>query len=653
MLARLPYALTIALSSFLIFLIEPLAGKSLLPHFGGAASVWSACLVFFTGALFAGYAYAALLVRTLPRMQFLAHGAVVAFAFVWMVLGSTESAWGGEWGVLGSLVGAYGPQFLLLSATAPLVQQWYARRFGEPYRLYALSNAASFLGLLAFPFVLEPWLPLSVVLGLSRILFCVFALLVLYLAWVQARARADDIRGAEVDRRHIATWIALAALPTALLSSTTTQLTQVIAPVPLLWIVPLALYLLSFVLAFGGFRITPWLATGVLASSIVAYAITPARAELAPLQLAAYLALLFGTAWICHGHLYASRPAPQGLTSFYLATSLGGLIGTLSIAFAAPLVFSDYLEFPILVGCAALVALWSVRANLPRAIIAACALVILGGTTTFLAGRPLVDVRAQDRTLLRDFYGVKTVGRTEAGNFLLHGRTLHGLQLAGASSTEPQVYYSPLSGVGRALSALRAREGQLRVAVIGLGTGTLAAYCAPQDTFAFFEIDPQVATLARDDFSYLSQCPAETVAIGDGRMLLGGVPAGETFDLIAVDAFDSDAIPLHLLTREAFSLYASRLARADSIIALHVSNRYLDLPPVVIRTAADAGLASMVVRDYGRAGTLDAPTTWVLLARDSRVFTDPAFAGADTTPIVPARRGWTDDFSSILSSIRF
>lgn len=652
MLVTWLFAAAIALSSFLIFLIEPMAGKSLLPHFGGAASVWSTCLAFFTAMLFAGYAYAAQLSRLPPRRQAAVHGGMILVSLAWSLLVPLQPFGTGALGVLSTLLISLGLPFLVLSASAPLFQRWYAYRFGEPYALYALSNAAAFAGLLAFPLLLEPRLSLQGALALWHAVLALFIVLAVILAWHMRSAAGEYQDAYAASWPRMLRWAVLAALPAALLAATTSEITQIIAPVPLLWMLPLGLYLLSFVLAFAGFSGGRLLAPGLLVLVIAAFALSPARSALAPLQLTCYLAVLFAASWLAHARLYASRPSPERLTLFYLALGFGGMAGTMAVAFLAPVIFVQYLEFPLLVGAAALLAVRSLALVVPRIASIVASVLICTGIALFFWGRPLIDVRAERITSVRDFYGVKTVGYTEAGTFLLHGRTLHGLQLSGASSTEPQVYYTALSGIGRALSYARAQRGTLAYGVVGLGTGSLAAYCTPGDTVRFFEIDRQVIAIAQHDFSYLARCAGAAVLPMDGRLALREDAEGIRFDVLAIDAFDGDAVPTHLLTREAFALYGSRLRGETSIVALHVSNRYLDLSPVVVRTAADAGFASMVVRDRGRPDTFDAPTTWILLSRDARVFRDPVFAGSETIPVPAAARGWTDDFSSVQPLLR-
>lgn len=644
----------ISLSALLIFLIEPMAGKVLLPTYGGSASVWSACLLFFTAFLCLGYAYAYVLIQRGNVFQRRMHGVLLVAAALWVcafpipVIPVSEPIVS----VLLVLSAWLGLPFIALAATGPLLQQWYASVFGEPYHLYSISNLASFAGLFAYPFLLEPAVPLSVDLTLWRVgVVCCFALLAL-VAWLSSSAHLV-VRERVRFPSQWPVYVALAAVPSMLLVVVTTQVTQVIAPVPLLWVVPLALYLLSFVIAFVGRGDTLIVGSLVLLSAAASYALTPPPTGFVPLQALALMAVLFFGALRFHARLYALRPAAPQLGGFYLALALGGAIGTLIPAVLAPAFLNDYWEFPVAFAVAAAGTVYFIdaRAPLSRALRIVLGATIITSFCVFVGDNRLASVTEGTISRSRDFYGVLTLSKTPEALALIHGRTLHGLQLSDPAQAQlPTTYYTPASGIGRAVAFLRSEHlGGMRVGVVGLGTGSIASYCTPDDTFSFYEIDPQMVRIAEDDFTYLAHCAGASVVVGDGRISLAS--SSSTFDLLAIDAFNNDSIPVHLLTREALSVYAKRLAGTRSVVAFHVSNRYLDLEPVVIRLAADSGFASMVIRDDGTSGTVGVPTIWVLLAQDASVFTSPAFRGTDSLPPPPAPRVWTDDYASVWTAV--
>jgi hypothetical protein len=658
---RNAYGVAIASASFLLFLIEPMMGKRILPYFGGSSSVWAGSLLFFTGMLCVGYGYAYLLTRYAGRWQGRVHAAfalcsVVALASMqWPVLDHSLPLLA----VLLTLTRWIGVPFVFLASTGPLLQRWYAHTSGEPYRLYALSNAASFAALFAYPFIVEPSFALSVSLGVWRSGVVVFALLMLWLSYAQKYSSHTDVEIAHVPRTIVLRWLGLATLPAVLLVTITTQLTQVIAPIPLLWTIPLAIYLFTFILAFSGYGDSGATSMLAIVAAAAACGLTPAANPLIGLQMLAYLALLFAGSLRCHASLYALRPPAAQLPLFYLVLSFGGFVGAVLVAFLAPIVFSDYWEFPLAMAAVALVSIsmsrWchsSPRYERMLKVIASVGVLI--ACTAFVAQDRLSNANMGIGQRERNFYGVTTVVRMPEATALVHGRTLHGMELLGASSTEPTTYYTPTSGIGRAVAYERATKGALRVGTIGLGTGSLAAYCRAGDSFVFYEIDARIERIARDDFGYLSGCAGVDVRIGDGRVTLsqeGSAAKRDSYDILAIDAFNSDSIPLHLLTREALNVYANSLADQASIIAFHISNRYLDLAPEVIRLAADGGFASMVIRDDGSHGTLGVPTSWVLLARDSRVFKTAAFAGSDSRPPKAADTAWTDDYASVWTAV--
>lgn len=671
-------AIAIFLSAFLMFLLEPLAGKRLLPLLGGTSSVWTAALLFYTATLFLGYAYVSVLARRPLRAQALIHGLLIAIACLWGVTAYVASHGGlmlfgaglpPVATALVTLLAWVGAPLFLLSTTGPLVQFWDTIETGrEPYHLYAISNAGSFLALLVYPFVIEPLISVHSTMVLWALLF------MLYVIVMAAQARRVSLyRGKalhETSRERVSfstrsTWVALAALPSLMLAAVTAEITQVIAPIPLLWVLPLALYLLSFILAFRGWGQSMVSTVLLFISAAGAYVLTPASWSMVIPQAGVYLALLFFTSLRCHAHVYALRPESAASPRFYLHIAFGGMLATAFASVVSPLVFSDYWEFPLAVALAAAAAIALIPlASFPdalhardRRIVRAAALAFVGVVfMQSVAMDRLSTISAESGAVVRtrDFYGVAAVWTDEDSRALIHGRTLHGMQSLDSGEAQlPSTYYVPGSGIARAIMFEKDAYTQgIRVGTVGLGTGSIAAYCAPGDTFVFYEIDPRIETIARTDFSYLRHCAGSDVRLGDARLSIATENAAGRagrYDVLAIDAFSDDSIPTHLVTREALRVFGSSLAGPKSIIAFHVSNRYLDLVPVVLRLAADGRYTAMVVRDDGSNGYAGAASTWVLLTRDAVVFSDVTFANSSSWLPVPASHVWTDEYASVLS----
>ena len=663
------YALVIFLGAFLLFAIQPMAGKHILPFFGGSSSVWATSLLFFTTVLFLGYLYVYLLTRQERQRQIFIHAAVLGISVLFGLWSFFSGAYGvashadvenPSAGVLFVLAFSIGVPFFLLSTTGPLLQFWYAlTRNREPYHLYALSNVASFAALLSYPFFVEPVFSLRLQDSLWFLLFLVYAATHTFIAFHFFGIHHEGMqRKAEnVGRRKAFLWTALAALPSFLLVSTTTQITQVVAPVPLLWIVPLALYLLSFVLAFKGWGSSIWVALLFLASAILAYIYTTGEYSGLVMQVASHLILLFFCGLYAHGAIYRSRPHAESSPLFYVLLSLGGAVGALAATLLPPLLFPDYWEFTIGLAVAGAVAV----AGLPLAFfprifderMVRATKVGLTLSILMLCFRAVGGLSDTPEISSRNFYGNTRVVFAQEATRLMHGSTLHGLQLTNnEDSFLPTTYYTPSSGIGRAMryEQTHASGAPLRIGVLGLGTGSIAAYCRDRDTFVFYEIDRRIQTIATSYFSYVPRCKGSEVRIGDGRILLEQErERGEkgAYDMIVVDAFSDDTIPVHLMTLEAFELYAAHLKDTESILAVHVSNRYLDLPPVVLRLAADLGFNAMVVRDDGESNEAGSGSVWVLLTQDADVFHSIAFANTDSEPPPPAEKAWRDDYSAI------
>ncbi len=700
------YAVTIFLSAFLLFQVQPLIAKIILPWFGGSAAVWSAALMFFQISLLAGYAYAHVVARYLkPRMQAIVHGALLLGSLALLpILPSPDwkpTAVGDPTiRIVLLLAATIGLPYFLLSSTSPLLQVWYVRRTGSqvPYKLFALSNFGSMLALLSFPFVVEPQLASTTQAYTWSGLYIGFAALCVYAGWVSrivpatlestAAAGAGgsigtttatapiETPGAEADLSKPPTlgdktlWVSLAACASVLLVSITNHMSQNVAPIPLLWVVPLALYLLSFILAFESDKIyqrwlfVPWVAPalGWMAYSIYAEDGNYHIKFMIPI----FSAGLFLCCMLCHGELALRKPAPQYLTSFYLMVSLGGALGGVFVAMIAPNVFKTFLELPIALvatGILAVIVLWDVHVDdfkIGKFTISplwfmrfglAIGVGLLGG---YLARMEFAD-RAGYHLMVRNFYGALRVRDDDVGTewalrSLLHGTINHGSQrLTPENEFNIASYYSPGSGIGRTM-AIKQDAGPVRYGVIGLGAGVMSGYARKEDYVRIYEINPLVPKIAQSEFTYYPHSQADkAILMGDARLTLEKQEP-QNYDVLVVDAFSSDAIPVHLLTDEVMELYFKHL-KPDGVLAVHISNRYLDLAPVCARGAEYVHKTAMVVYDESQDSFANS-TTWVLITADPTFFDNAAFVG-DGVSLYPATaepnfRGWTDDYSSIL-----
>jgi spermidine synthase len=665
------YAGTIFLSSFLLFLVQPLIARLILPWFGGSAAVWTTCMLFFQALLLAGYAYAHLLTKlSSKRLEAGVHSALLVLAIVTLPIAPSE-AWkpaGGDEPVsrilllLGASVGL---PYFLLAATSPLLQAWFARaRPGQdPYRLFAVSNLASLIALVGYPFVVEPNLG-----GVDQVrawswLFAGFAVLCAAVAWLTPRSVMEaHAAGDRVDKRSpYVLWLALAATGSVLLLAVTNHLTQNVAAVPLLWLAPLTLYLASFVLAFEGGRwYQPrWLWPLILVwVAGMAWLLVDSEWDFElPMQLAVYLPGLLLGCLFCHGELYRLRPAPSRLTAFYLAVSAGGALGGLLVAVVAPIVFSAYYELGI--GLTVLAVLAAVRfAEVNRVARYASLAVLLGvaACAAYDGFRYHEDVRVAARS----FYGVLRVkeygvpGDDAHLRRLVHGAIMHGEQYMHPTFRNTlTTYYHEDSGIGAAIRSIRAKPA--RVGVIGLGTGTIAAYGRRGDVYRFYDIDSRVMRVAQTEFTYLKDSAATIeLALGDARLTLEReTPQG--FDVLAVDAFSSDAIPVHLITREALGVYLKHV-KPDGIVAFHVSNRFLDLIPVVARLAQEHEVHAVLVRDDPdeEIDHRRSRSDWVLVSRSAERLKREAIVdrGGEAVEDRPEWRTWTDDYSNLIQILK-
>jgi len=664
------FAPAVTLSAFLLFLAQPVAGKLLLPHFGGSAGVWATCLVFFQLLLLLGYVYSHWSVEQLSfKKQVWVHLSLLAVSFLLLrftAAGGTGSPAGGDPTVriLIRLAALLGLPFFVLSTSTPLLQSWYARLAGGglPYRLYAFSNAGSLAALVSYPVLIEPNFSLhNQTLGWSYGY-------ILYALWCAAVALAglrragagnpgsealDETEAWPVWRLKLL-WLGLAACASALLLAVTNLLTQDVAPVPFLWIAPLALYLISFILSFADpprydRRLFGWLITPALFVLTLAWFISRAGRNL-ELIVAALCGGLFVCCMYCHGELSRLKPAPRFLTSFYLMVSAGGVFGSAFVGLAAPHIFTDYFEFPLaLGGCALLAWLLSERQRQDM-----LRLVLTLALVAYAAGEVYAPL-ARARFASRNFYGALKVVDEGRGNdavrIMFHGNISHGSQwLAPARRRLATTYYGPESGGALAIESV-AGDGR-RIGVVGLGPGTLAAYGRAGDYFKFYELNPLVIHLARTQFTYLSDSPARIEIVeGDARLSLAAEPP-QQFDVLLVDAFAGDSIPVHLLTREAFEIYF-RHVKPEGVLAFHVSNRFLDLREVVAAQAAALGRRALAVTSPGHTADRTYEATWVLVSASRDLLNLPVFKNAgQPVELSRRRRLWTDDYSNLFQALK-
>lgn len=678
--ARL-YGLCSFLGAFLLFQIQPLISGWILPWFGGGAAVWTACLLFFQIALFAGYAYAHFSDRSLPpRPRFIVHLALMIAALALLPIIPRES-----WkptdptAPIGRIVlllaASIGAPYLLLSSTAPLVQSWYGRLYPtrSPYRLYALSNAGSLLALLSYPFLFEPFFGRRTLSLLWMSAFAVFVALFAAGSWIVLRAPstpeaapAGSADSAPVPRRIRALWILLPAFASAMLLASTNQMCEDVIVMPFFWVMPLAVYLLSFILSFdrpGGYRPRLYaVATAVLVfATAVFHRMGTNDGLFSLIQILSILAATFGLSMLCHGELARLKPAPRHLTSYYLSLSAGGALGGVFVNLIAPQLFNTYFEWKLGMGIAYVSACglfaWHDRRNL-RAHLKIVAVLFpvsatgLGFIVSFFA----VDRRPLDSS--RSFYGVisieESVWKRESelvvANEMYNGRILHGRQyLIKEKRRKPTTYYGLGSGVGRAVGLFESRE-DLRIGVVGLGVGTMAAYGkSASQSVRFYEINPEAERLARKHFTFLQDCPSRVeVVLGDARLSLEREAPGR-FHVLALDAFSGVTIPSHLLTVEAMEIYLRHLAD-DGVIAMHVSNPYLDLAPVVRGLGRRFGLKISELAHSPADDDVLESSTWILLTRSGRVHAElQAFAMPETGT---RELLWTDDLHDLVSLLR-
>jgi len=717
------FAAAVFASAALVFLVEPMIAKLVLPTLGGSPAVWNTSLAFFQAALLVGYAYAHLLQRIASlRRQALIHGAVLIAAAAVLplrvshVLGEPGALPPAVW-LVGVLTLSVGAPFAALSATAPLVQAWYARAHSceadaaNPYVLYAASNLGSLLALLAYPVIVEPVLRLgtqTLTWSLGYGAFVLLMAVVARVAWTapdpSTAAAGDDLdTGARTSWLERLIWIALAAAPSSLMLGVTSHISTDIASAPFLWVAPLALYLLTFIIAFQTRPlIAPRYALMFQAAAVLGCFITfGLTMSVFLLQLGLHLAGFFLTALICHQALAARRPEPARLTEFYLLMSLGGVIGGGFNAFVAPLIFNNVVEYPLVLMLACLARPWG-RGNLSSRQIAmliaglsaagaALALNAPQGLTLpvklLLAVTPVMAFQLRDRawaflalsTALaftsqmlapqpdvlkteRGFFGVLRMTRINAPGLgptrlLAHGTTLHGAQAEDpAQLCRPLVYYAPTTPIGQVFASVQTRKPAIRIGAIGMGAGTVAAYTRAGDSLRFFEIDPLVVSMATNPayFTYIKGCARGRIdwVLGDARLTLAHEPAGQ-FDLLLVDAFSSDSVPAHLLTVEAMRGYLAKI-KPDGVIIMHLSNRNLELMAPVAGIAQAAGGAARrqhYVPPPGAVPLIDTAEDAVIVARNTAALapyrSDPRWTPALSHGV----RIWTDDYTNLFGAL--
>ena len=668
------FATTVFLSAFLLFQIQPIIAKMILPWFGGASSVWSVCLVFFQAELLLGYLYVHLLHESLsPRRQNLLHATllVLSLATLPVVANPTWAATleSPTWGVLVVLAAAVGMPYLLLSTTGPLMQAWYARSFATvmPYRLYALSNLASMLALLSYPVLVEPYFPVrDQALGWSAA-YVVFVLVCLASTWLSwQRAAREEIRPTTTSDEpapppawgECLLWVGLAMTASILLLAMTRQLTQDIAPVPFLWVLPLSIYLLSFILCFDAPRYyyRPGFLLALPLAFLAVDRVLTGSSLPVPILVALLALSLFVFCMVCHGELVRRRPAVRRLTLFYLMLSIGGALGGTFVGLLAPAIFNAYFELPIgLFLCAALVIVVLWRDLQPRwRWLLLAALLVYG----YRLGDISVDYVKEYRRVLRNFYGQLRVIDVSDGELgvkrkMVHGVIYHGEQfLSPPLRRRPTAYFCELSGIGQTFLGL-AGDQPLKIGVLGLGVGTLASYGRSGDEMRIYEINEQVLDLARSEFTYLADSAARIVPVlGDARLMLEREPT-QNFDLLVMDAFSGDSVPTHLLTIEAMEGYFRHLKR-DGVLAVNISNRYLDLRPVVAAAAQRLGRTALIIEarpDPGDRFCLY--SVWVLIVTPEGLARLPEEM-RNAERLVP-RQGfseWTDGFSNLLGILK-
>ena len=689
------YGITIFLGAFLIFQVQPIISRAILPWFGGSPSVLTTCMLFFQVMLVVGYGYAHFVSSRLSVRNFtLLHFALLAIALFFLPITPSEF-WKPVAGeeptlrLLLLLLVTISLPYLLLSASSPVLQWWFHRQHQEtPYRLFALSNVGSLLGLVSYPFLVEPILTVSQQSGVWSVSFVLYALCVAWCgapflkkpkkealkAMARAKGEAPESVSTPTLVREWVPWILLPACASLLLLAITNQICQNIAVVPLLWILPLSLYLVSFILCFNRnrrYNRRIWAPLFLLSTCAVLYALLLGMPML--LQVAVYSSLLFSACMLCHGELAYLKPPPEKLTLYFLLISIGGACGGFAVSVIAPLMFNDYWELHIgIVFTALLVGFFFFRGSIRqkgfyhRIIVAGWYTAVL--IISVFLWRDFSDRTRSTIEQLRNFYGTLSVTKENTGletekHILFHGSIVHGMQYTSEGRRNyPTTYYSLRSGLNYAIRRHPKRSARevnprnftpMRIGVVGLGVGTAAIYGLPEDLIRFYEIDPDVKTVADEHFTYLQNSLAELeFDIGDARTMLES-QAPQNFDVLIVDAFSGDAIPAHLITSEAFELYLRHL-NDSGVLAIHISNKFMDLKPLIL------GLTQKAKRAIGwipseedtPRGVFEAD--WILVAKDPGFFEDEQVRSVlRPFPNYPEYIVWTDDFSNLFDLLAY
>ena len=718
------FALALFTSAALLFWVQPLVAKMLLPLLGGAPAVWNTCMVFFQALLLAGYAYALLLSQRfslknqaiLHALLLLAAGFVLPFTLSNRVLASVPTQSSPIGWVLSTLLFTVGPPFLLLSATAPLLQRWFShsthKAARDPYFLYAVSNAGSMLALLGFPFLLEPALAVRTQNWIWAIGYAVLVALVITCAILLNGRKKVSSRSAVTEDQPLVTvapaqrfeWVLLAFVPSSLMLGVTTFIATDVASVPLIWIIPLALYLLTFILAFGNKQIIKLPLTSILFPA--ALLVLGAFVILSPpisvwVTISLHLLVFFFAALVSHQRLAQSRPPVSKLPEYFLWIAVGGVLGGIFNALLAPLLLSAPLEYPAAIvlallvrpvtpqeqstkswlritfpvfifvltfGLALVVPRFELAGKLENALVLLLPLVIcfafgfrrplvfaLSLAALMFAAIPYLNASVQTLATERNFFGVWRVTTSPNEEFrrLYHGSTVHGVQLKDeARKCEATSYYHKTGPLGQVFAVYNSKPSLKPVAATGLGSGTIGTYAANGQEWDFYDIDPAIVRIASDPryFTFLSDCTKAQyhVLLGDARLRLREAPAGK-YGLLIMDAFSSDSVPAHLLTTEAMTLYLDKLS-ADGMLAFHISNRYLNLEPLLSGLSRRAGLSAFIRRDNERNLSGKYPSVWVVMARNDAAL--GAIATDDRWQRVQGDIVWTDDFSNILSLLK-
>lgn len=678
----LHYAVTIFVSAYLLFQVQPIIAKIILPWFGGSAAVWTTCMLFFQMALLGGYLYSHWSTsRMASKAQTTVHMVLLGLSLLvlpvapgdgWKPIGGGNPTLQ----ILALLAGTVGLPYLLLSTTGPLVQAWYARAMpgASPYRLFALSNIGSMLALLGYPSLIEPLLPTRFQAYVWSGAYAIFAALCASLAWRSRNLAIAPIEELKIDEPpasapplyHWLLWTGLSACASVLLLAITNHLTVDVAPIPFLWVLPLCLYLLSFILTFdsaGWYSRTWYLPMTAVALAAMTHGIT-AETELdIPKKVALFASALFICCMTCHGEVASLKPHPRYLTSFYLMISVGGALGGLFVGVIAPSFFVNYSEFPIgIIGCAALVLLvqWGDKQSVLHRSQGGWAWVVAAAGTLAMAVILVQHTQkssAEYRTLVRNFYGgMRTADYGQEGDAdwsrkLTHGVINHGEQYLHPSRAREQTsYFGPNSGVGRAIHS-KDRDKPQKIGITGLGAGVMLTYARQGDHYRIYEINPLVVEIAKKEFTFIKDCPARLdIVMGDARLSLEREePQG--YDVLHMDAFSSDSVPVHLLTKEAFLLYFKHL-KPDGILVIHISNRYLNLQPVIARATEALGKPSILIEDGGDEDLGYYGTDMVLVANRKEDLDKPRLKGFSPPKIAEKVRLWTDDYSNLFRILR-